>query len=120
MAGIRTVVVTMSSLFVDIIEQSVTEQIALDIVARFEARDLEEHLRVINPDLVLVGLRPGEADEIGRSLLEVVPVARVIVFSSDARHAYLHEMIPHRATLIDVSPAALIEAIRGLRPGSGV
>jgi hypothetical protein len=117
MAGIRTVVVTMSPLFVDIIEQSVTGHIALDIVARFEARDFEESIRVINPDLVLVGLRPGEADQIGLILIQMVPTARVIVFSSDARHAYLHEMIPHRTTMIDVSPPTLIEAILSRRLG---
>jgi DNA-binding NarL/FixJ family response regulator len=111
----------MSPLLIDIIEQSVTGHVALDIVAHLEARNLiEERLRVMKPDLVLVGLYPGEADEIGRSLLSLVPVARVIVFSSDARHAYLHEMQAHRVTLIDVSPPALIEAIRGLRPGSEV
>jgi chemotaxis response regulator CheB len=119
MAGIRTVVVTMSPLLTDLIEQSLTGYVALDVVAHFASRgSFEEQLRVMGPDLVLVGLSPGEADEIGRSLLSLVPVATVIAFSSDARHAYLHVMRAHRAMLIDVSPPALIEAIRGL--GSGV
>jgi DNA-binding NarL/FixJ family response regulator len=121
MAGIRTVVVTMSPLLTDIIEQSITGHVDLDVVARFGARDfLEKRLPEISPELVLLGLRAGEADEIGRYLLSLVPVARVIAFSGDARHAYLHEMRAHRATLINVSPSELIEAIRPLRSGSGV
>jgi DNA-binding NarL/FixJ family response regulator len=121
MAGIRTVVVTISPLLADIIEQSITGQVVLDVLARLDTRDfLDKRLQTINPDLILVGLRPGEPDEIGSSLLSLLPAARVIVFSSDARHAYVHEMLAHHFTLINVSPPALIEAIRGVASSSGM
>jgi hypothetical protein len=115
MAGIRTVVVTMSPLLSDIVEQSVIGHVVLDIVARLDLRNLiEERLQRLNPELVLIGLQPDETDEIGRALLSLVPTARVIAFSSDARHAYLHLMVAHRVTLFNVAPPLLIEAIRGL------
>jgi hypothetical protein len=111
----------MTPLLTDIIEQLLTEHVALDVVARFDVRDLlEERLQVFAPDLIFVGLRPGEADEIGRGLLSLAPAAKVIAFSNDARHGYVHEMRPHRAALIDISPQALIEAIDGIGSSSKV
>jgi DNA-binding NarL/FixJ family response regulator len=114
---VRTVLVTLSPLLADIVKQLVGDQIGLDIVARFDRRALlSTKLPQIAPDLVLVGLRSHEADGVGRSVLEFLPTAKVISLSSDARQAYLHEMRPHRAIIVDVSARALIEAIRG--PGS--
>jgi DNA-binding NarL/FixJ family response regulator len=101
-------------LLADIIKQLVAGEIRLDVVARFDKRALLwEKLPEIAPDLVLVGLRSQETDRICRSLLHLLPIAKVIAFSSDARKAYIHEMRPHRAALIDVSAQALIGAIRG-------
>lgn len=98
-----------------------TGHVVLDVLARLDTRDfLDERLQTINPDLILVGLRPGEADEIGGPLLSLLPAARVIAFSSDARHAYVHEMRAHHVMLNDVSPPALIEAIRGVGSSSGM
>jgi DNA-binding NarL/FixJ family response regulator len=106
--------VTLSPLLADIVERLVAGQIALEVVAHFDERDLlKEKLPKISPDLVFVGLQSRETDRIGRSLLKLLPMAKVIAFSSDARHAYIHEMRAHRATIIDVSAQALIRAIRG-------
>jgi DNA-binding NarL/FixJ family response regulator len=113
MAGIRTVMVTMSPFLADIIEQLLTEHVGLDVVGRFDVRDLlEEGLQVLAPELIFVGLQRGEADEIGRALLALVPAAKVIAFSNDARCGYVYEMRAHRAMLIDISLQELIEAIR--------
>jgi chemotaxis response regulator CheB len=112
--SIRTVVVTMPPLLTEIIEHSLIGRIVLHVVARFDNRDFsKETLRGMRPDLVLIGLRPGESDTVGRSLLALVPAAKVIAFSSDARHGYIHEMRAHRAAIINISPQALIEAILG-------
>jgi DNA-binding NarL/FixJ family response regulator len=120
LGNIRTVVVTMSPLLSDIIKQLLIHQTVLDVIAEFDTRDaLEERLRNTAPNLILIGLRPGEGDGIGLSFLALVPAAKVIAFSSDGRHAYLHEMRAHRAALIEVSPQALIDAILGLDPRVG-
>jgi hypothetical protein len=94
-------------------------QLAINVVARFNTRDsLNEKLPQIGPDLVLIGLRILETDEIGRSLLTLLPMAKIIAFSSDARQVYLHEMRAHRTPIEDVSARALIAAIRGPGPNS--
>jgi hypothetical protein len=105
--------VTLSPLLADIIERLVAGPIALDVVARFDNRDLLKDKRLeIGPDLVFVGLRLRETDRIGRWLLKLLPMAKVIAFSSDVRHAYIHEMRAPRTAIIDVSGRALIEVIR--------
>src|SRR5215470_11776796 len=105
----------MSPLLAGIIEESVSLHVALDVVARFDTRNIaEQELRDRSPDLILVGLYPDEADEVARSFLMLMPLAKVIALSSNARHAYVHQMRPRRAALIDISPQALIREL--LRP----
>jgi chemotaxis response regulator CheB len=107
----------MPPLLTDIIEHLLIGHLALRVVARFNNRDFsKESLRGVHPDLVLIGLHPGESDAIGRSLLTLIPAAKVIAFSSDARHGYVHEMRAHRAAIINISPQALIKGILGRRP----
>jgi chemotaxis response regulator CheB len=111
-ARIRTVVVTMSRILSDIITALVTDHAALDLVAEFDNRaDAESRLSAIAPDLILVGLRDGEPDGIGRTFLALVPSAKVIAFSSDGRNGYLHEMPALRVEITDISPQGLIDAI---------
>jgi DNA-binding NarL/FixJ family response regulator len=99
--------VTIPPLFADIIRQVLAGHVAIEIVAEIGRRNrLEERLR-LQPDLVLIGLRRGEADRVGLSILAVLPRAKVIAFSSDARNAYVHEVRPHRIELQDFSMAAL-------------
>jgi DNA-binding NarL/FixJ family response regulator len=110
--GIRTALVSLSPLFSDIITKAVEPEIELDVVAQIHGRgSLEERLGLIDPELVLIGLHVGETDAITATVLAAAPAAKVIAFSADCRHAYLHEMRAYQATLIDVTPAALAEAI---------
>jgi DNA-binding NarL/FixJ family response regulator len=114
-ANIRTVLTTISPLFSDILEQLIGGHVDLDIVAKIDTRDrLEEGLRAIGPDLVLIGLYHGEADEIAHSLLAAAQLPKVIAFSTDGRHAYVHERPAHRTALIDVTPDGLVKAISGI------
>ena len=56
-ADIRTVLTTMSPLISDTLVQQIGGHVDLDIVAKIDTRDrLEERLRAIGPDLVLIGL----------------------------------------------------------------
>jgi DNA-binding NarL/FixJ family response regulator len=100
--------VTIPPLFADIIRQALGGHVAIEIVAEIGRRNrLEERLRGLQPDLVLIGLRRGEADTVGLSILAALPRAKVIAFSSDARSAYVHEVRPHRIELQDFSMEAL-------------
>jgi hypothetical protein len=106
--------VTITPLLGDIISQVVAVRAPFEIVARLDSRDrLELRLRILAPNLVLIGLRKGEGGAIALSLRNTLPRAKVIALSHDGHQAYLPVPHRHRTTLIDLSPKALIEAIRG-------
>jgi hypothetical protein len=60
----------------------------------------------------LIGLRKDEGGAIALSLRNTLRRAKVIALSHDAHHAYLPVAHPPRTMLIDLSPEALIEAVR--------
>lgn len=112
MAAIRTVTVTMAPMFRDLIRELMASRGNLDVIGELVTRDtLDEQLRALAPDLILIGLGRNEGDEIGLSLVRRLPNAKVIAFSSDGRHAFVHRMQPRRTVLDDVSPQVLIESI---------
>jgi len=114
MHRIRTATVSITALLGDIISQVVAEYAPIDIVARLDrSEELAVRLQSLAPDLILIGLCQGEADEIALFLCDALPLVNVIALSHDARHAYLPVPNHHRSALIDLSPNALIEAIRG-------
>ena len=113
MQPLRTVTVAITPLLGDIISQIVGVRAPIEIVARLDNRDqLALRLRTLAPDLVLIGLGRDEGGAIGLSLRDALPRGKVIALSHDAHHAYLPVPQRHRTTVIDLSPEALIEAIR--------
>jgi DNA-binding NarL/FixJ family response regulator len=111
-AAIRTVMITMPPIFRDLITELISGHRNLNVVADLDNRDgLEQRLPALAPDLVLIGLGRNEGDEIAFSLVRLLPNAKVIAFSSDGRHAFVHRMQPQRTVLLDVSPQMLIDAI---------
>lgn len=114
MAAIRTVTVTMSPLFRDLVTELLADHRDLDLVGELGTRGrLEDWLQAIAPELVLIGLGRDEGDDIGPRLVRLLPNSKVIAFSSDGRHAFVHGMKPQRIALFDVSPQMLIDAIVG-------
>jgi DNA-binding NarL/FixJ family response regulator len=113
-AVLRTAVVTIPPILGDIIKALLADHFALNLVGQFDSRaEVEEKLPLISPDLIIIGLRKGETDAIGRTLLAIAPLAKVIALSNDGRNAYVHEISAHRLSLTDVSPSELIDAILG-------
>jgi DNA-binding NarL/FixJ family response regulator len=111
-AAIRTVMITMSPIFRDLIKQLTAEHRDLNVVAALDTREgLEERLRSLAPELILVGLGRNEGDEVGLSLVRFLPNTKVFAFSSDRRTAFVHRMQPQRTVLRDVSPQMLIDTI---------
>jgi hypothetical protein len=111
-ALIRAVVVTLSPILVDLVTTLLSGRAVLDVVARFDSHDgIETQLTAVSPDLILYGLQNGESDNIARPLLALLPSSKIIVFSSDARNAYVYAMRPNREALVDFSPRALVRAI---------
>ena len=102
----------MLPLFRDLISGLIVGDTNLDVIEDFNSRDgLEEQLAAISPDLILIGLAKNEADEIGLPLARLLPNAKVIAFSSDGRHAFVHRLRPQRIALLEVSPQMLVDAI---------
>jgi hypothetical protein len=112
LASIRTAVVTLSPVILDIIRTLLPNWAVLNIVAQHADRtDIEARLGAVRPDLVLFGLRIGETENVAGALLDLLPRTTIIALSSDGRDAVIHEMRPHRRTLRDVSPSVLIRSI---------
>jgi DNA-binding NarL/FixJ family response regulator len=112
-AVIRTVAITLPMMISDIVKALLTDDVELDIVARFDSRELvEDQLRAVSPDLILVGLSPGEPGMTGLSFLTVVPDAKVIGFSSDGRSAYVSQRDASWTHLPDFSADAITKVIR--------
>jgi DNA-binding NarL/FixJ family response regulator len=113
-AAVRTVMITMAPIFRGLVAELMVGHRTLDVVGELNTRDeLEEKLRALAPDLILIGLGRNEADEIGLVLVRLLPNGKVIAFSSDARQAFIYSMQPRRTVLLDVSPQMLIDAIMG-------
>jgi DNA-binding NarL/FixJ family response regulator len=105
----RAIFVTILPLLADIIFAVVCEELHLELIGQFHDRDaLADRLPALAPDLVVIGLRPGEADQIGAFTLELVPAAKVLVLSHDGRGAYLYDTQRGRIVLQDFSPATLL------------
>lgn len=121
MVSIRTALITMSPMLGDIITRAVAGNVVLDVVARLDGENATaDRLRMLTPELILIGLSAHESDAVALAALAVAPTAKVIAFTADCRHAHLLEMRPHRALLIDVTPAALVDAILGRSTGKSV
>jgi DNA-binding NarL/FixJ family response regulator len=114
MVRIRTVMITMSPIFRDLITELMVGHGTLDVVGEFDTPGgLDEQLQQLAPDLILIKLHRNDGDEIGLELAKTLPSVKVIAFSSDAHDAFVYRRLPQRTVLLDVSPRILIDAIIG-------
>ena len=108
----RAIIVTLPTFLRDVIATLAEDRLPLNIIADLDRRaDVAAALESLVPDLVVVGLRAGETDDVGRDILARIPSARVIAISDGGRNAYVHEMCACRTVLLDVSADALATAI---------
>jgi chemotaxis response regulator CheB len=114
-AEVRAVAVTMSTLLRDIVTAMLSEYVAVEVVAVFDTRaESERVIGAMAPDLILIGLEPGESDEIASLMLARAPSARVVAFSHDGRQVCVHAIRRHRKRLLDASPQEVVGAILGI------
>jgi chemotaxis response regulator CheB len=114
-AGARVVMVAISPLLGDIISRLAEGRGAIEIVAAIASKDsLEERLRALSPDVILLGLDPGEDHIAAAARAGFASCARVLALSHDARQAWLHEAGKPAHALPDISQQDLIAAIRGI------
>jgi hypothetical protein len=109
---VRTLVVTAAPLLVDLIRDVLQPKLTLDIVDVLHTREsLPQCLRVVAPDLLLLGLTGSETDAIALPLLTTLPSVVILAVAPSAEHAWLYEMQPHRSVLSDLSVASLAQAL---------
>jgi hypothetical protein len=109
---LRCVFVTMAPLLSEIVTAALAKRVDLQVLAQFPEREqLTPRLQALSPDLAVIGLKPGEPDEIGFSLLAHLPRAKLVLISDDGNCAYVHELVPRRKVLRDFSPDALLAAL---------
>jgi ketopantoate reductase len=112
-SGVRTVIVTLPVFWRDLINQLSIDRVSLDIVAEFNVRShLARDLQVIQPDLVIIGLRHNETERVIRRMLAVVPATKFIAFLHNGRTILGFELRLQRKNLADAPPYTLIEFIR--------
>lgn len=111
MAGIRAVLINLSPMLRDIVRQSVGSERDMEIVGEFPADDGGEPLRLLAPEVVIVSVDRGDAEDVAARLLETAPRARIVALSPDHRTAFCCEM--HRKVIFDISPREMAEFIRG-------
>ena len=118
-AIVSTVVVTVSPLLADLLLEPLRPHLELRIDAVLGHRDrLEEHLRALAPDLVVLGLRQNETDEIAGALLPILPTAEFLVVAANGQHAWLYGIDPHYTALNELTVSALVAALTARFKGS--
>lgn len=103
----------------DIITDIVTSQADMEMVGTVtDPGALAATVAEADADVVVLGLPDAELPTEYAALLGARPQTRLLGVSADGRRAFLYELRPYRSTLDEVSPAALVDAIRtAARPG---
>ena len=113
MAAIRTVLIGVPPMLRDIVKQCVGSERDIEIVGELLAEDDKEPLRVLKPEVVIVSLARGDAEDVPNWLLETAPYAKIVALSPDNRKALCCTMQPHRTVLLDFSAQQIADFIRG-------
>jgi DNA-binding NarL/FixJ family response regulator len=97
----------------DLIKRLALGRVELDVVAEFKSRRaLGPNLGKIRPDLVIIGLRANENEEVIRELLAAIPTAKFIAFSGDGRSTRGFELRLRDTDLGGAPPEELVAFIR--------
>ncbi len=97
----------------DIITDIVTSQADMEIVGTLaDPAAIAATVAETDADVVVLGLPDEELPSEYVALLGARPQTRLLGVSGDGRRAFLYELRPYRSALGEVSPEALVEAIR--------
>lgn len=97
----------------DIITDIVTSQSDMEIVGTVtDGNAVAATVTETEADVVVLDLPDAGLPSEYAALLSARPQTRLLGVSGDGRRAFLYEVRPHQSALGEVSPAALIEAIR--------
>lgn len=98
----------------EIIRDLLSDEPGLDLVAEAVADvDLSGLVNATRADVLVMSLPDAELSDAASRVLELHPRVRLLGVVADGRDAILYELRPHHRSLGDVSPDALVAALRG-------
>jgi chemotaxis response regulator CheB len=113
LAGVRTLIVTVSPLLADLVKAVLQPHLLLDVVEVLSTRHrMMERLQDLSPDLVLLGLLNGEDDACAVPILAALLSVRILVLAANGAQAWLYESGLHRTALPKLSSSDLIEVLK--------
>ena len=111
---IRVLLAGMPPMLRDIVSETVAREPDMTVVGHADVREmLSGALPATDADIVIIGESTREGDVDPLPLLFARPQICVLVLSENGRRAVMHDLWPRRTALVDVSPQALVDAIRG-------
>jgi DNA-binding NarL/FixJ family response regulator len=115
MQQMRCVFVTVPPLLSAIITNTLSRRVDLQVLGKKGSREsVPEWLATVAPDLLILGITPGESTAIGTELLQLLPRGgKVLVIRDTGDLAVLCEMRPHCSVLSDFSPDKLLTFVFG-------
>lgn len=96
----------------EIVRDAIGRQDDMELLGEFPAAtDLRTAVESTGADFVITDAATAACDQVP-VLLDARPRVRVLGITNSGRQTYLYELRPHRVRLGEISPQALIEAIR--------
>lgn len=119
-AHTRIVLAALPRMLGDIVRQLVARHPDLEVAAEVDERAaISSAVRRTGAEVVVAGIAPGSHHallaDIPRTLLREHPGLTLIALEDDGRAAYVYELRLHETAMTEISPRALIDAIRGAR-----
>jgi DNA-binding NarL/FixJ family response regulator len=113
MKPLRILLASMPRMLIEMITQIIAKEPEFVIVGAIsECSDLTAAVRRSQADLLIVGQRSfAEATDIPAVLSSSYPT-KILTITESGQCGALHELRPHRETLVDISAASLVAAIR--------
>ncbi len=113
MESIRVLLGPMPAMHRDILDETFAAQDDIVVVGRSASADtLVADVAALAPHVTIVGADSAEWSDEHLPLLDVQPPRHLLLLANDARSASLFELRIHRATLADLSPRAILKAVR--------
>jgi DNA-binding NarL/FixJ family response regulator len=114
----RVLIVDLPRVMRGIIRDLLSAEQGIDLVGETsDDVDLAELVHATRADVIVMGLNDTGLPAAGERLLAQHPRVRLLGVVADGRDAVLYELRPHRQSLGEVSPEALVSAVRGSRSG---
>jgi DNA-binding NarL/FixJ family response regulator len=114
MSNIRILIRDSSKMLQDILEQAISNEPDMNVIAEPDVPDLPIAHERLSPDVVVVG--PGDSnsdvEDGARNLLARWPGSCVLMITARGHKVLMYELLPRRVDLGEISPTQLTQVIR--------